>query len=93
MTRCGLVVEDLIKVQVPPGGTNSDFPEFPSEWVQRWPADEVWFARRRSARTGGQRTSRTGRRSGLRQIGVAAAGSFTFPTRARLPVRVPVPGS
>jgi hypothetical protein len=24
--RCGLVVEDLIEVQVPPGTSNSDFP-------------------------------------------------------------------
>jgi len=43
---CGLVVEDLIEVQVPPGATNDDFPEFPAEWVGRWPAEEVWFARR-----------------------------------------------
>lgn len=37
----------LIEVQVPPGATNTDFPEFPDEWVRRWPAEEVWFARRR----------------------------------------------
>jgi hypothetical protein len=30
----------------PPGATNDDFPEFPDEWVGRWPAEEVWFARR-----------------------------------------------
>ena len=46
MARCGLVVEDLIEVQVPPGATNNDFPELPDEWVRRWPAEEVWFARR-----------------------------------------------
>jgi SAM-dependent methyltransferase len=46
MNRCGLVVEDLIEVQVPPDATNNDFPEFPDEWVRRWPAEEVWFARR-----------------------------------------------
>jgi SAM-dependent methyltransferase len=44
--RCGLVVEDLIEVQVPLGAINNDFPEFPDQWVRRWPAEEVWFARR-----------------------------------------------
>ena len=47
--RCGLMVEDLIEVQVPPGAANHDFPELPDEWARRWPAEEVWFARRRSA--------------------------------------------
>jgi SAM-dependent methyltransferase len=51
MARCGLVVENLIEVQVPPGATNNDFPEFSDEWVRRWPAEEVWFARRRSTRS------------------------------------------
>jgi len=45
MGRCGLVVEDMIEVQVPPGATNNDFPKFPDEWARRWPAEEVWFAR------------------------------------------------
>jgi SAM-dependent methyltransferase len=49
ITRCGLVVENLIEVQVPPGAANNDFPEFPDDWVRRWPAEEVWSARRRSA--------------------------------------------
>jgi SAM-dependent methyltransferase len=47
MAECGLVVEDLIEVEVPPGATNNDFPEFPDEWVRRWPVEDVWFARRR----------------------------------------------
>ena len=47
MGGCGLVVEDLIEVQVPPDAANNDFPEYPDEWVRRWPAEEVWFARRR----------------------------------------------
>jgi SAM-dependent methyltransferase len=51
MNGCGLVVEDLIEVQVPPGATNNDFPEFSDEWVRRWPAEEVWFARRGPATT------------------------------------------
>lgn len=61
MASCGLVVEDLIEVQVPPSAANNDFPEFPDEWVRRWPAEEVWFARRSPHRneaadaTGGHR--------------------------------------
>jgi SAM-dependent methyltransferase len=47
LTARGLVVEDLIEVQVPPGAANNDFPEYPDEWVRHWPAEEVWFARRR----------------------------------------------
>ena len=35
MGRCGLMVEDLIEVQVPPGAANNDFPELPDEWVRR----------------------------------------------------------
>lgn len=54
MAGCGLMVEDLIEVQVPPGATDNDFPEHPDKWVRRWPAGEGWFARRRSARTGRQ---------------------------------------
>ncbi|GIH11058.1 SAM-dependent methyltransferase [Rhizocola hellebori] len=46
LAGCGLVVEDLIEVRVPPGAVNNDFPEYPDEWVRRWPAEEVWFARR-----------------------------------------------
>jgi hypothetical protein len=53
------MVEDLIEVQVPPGATNNDFPELPDEWARRWPAEEVWFARRRSRPIGRQGTSRT----------------------------------
>jgi SAM-dependent methyltransferase len=45
-SRYGLVVEDLIEVQVPAGATAGDFPGYPDEWVRRWPAEEVWFARR-----------------------------------------------
>ena len=45
LTRCGLIVEDLIEVRVPPGATNTDFPQLPDAWARRWPAEEVWFAR------------------------------------------------
>lgn len=46
LTGHGLVVENLIEVRVPDGITNSDFPEFPTEWLRRWPAEEVWIAGR-----------------------------------------------
>ncbi|GAA1024461.1 hypothetical protein Aple_101210 [Acrocarpospora pleiomorpha] len=51
MAGCGLIVEDLIEVQVPRGATRNDFPEFPDEWVRRWPTEEVWLERR-STRAG-----------------------------------------
>jgi hypothetical protein len=47
VSRYGLVVEDLIEVRVPAGARNDDFPEIPEEWLARWPAEEVWSARRR----------------------------------------------
>jgi hypothetical protein len=40
-------VENLIEVQAPASATTTDFPEFPDDWVRRWPAEEVWSARRR----------------------------------------------
>jgi hypothetical protein len=40
----GSWVEDLIEVRVPADAVNDDFPEFPDEWVRRWPVEEVWFA-------------------------------------------------
>jgi SAM-dependent methyltransferase len=46
LASCGLVVENLIEVQIPPDAVNNDFPEYPDGWVRRWPAEEVWFARR-----------------------------------------------
>jgi hypothetical protein len=46
MAKCGLMVEDLIEIQVPPATTNNDFPEFPHERVQRGPAEEPWLAHR-----------------------------------------------
>jgi SAM-dependent methyltransferase len=47
LTGCGLVVENLIEVEVPAGHTNNDFSYLPDAWARRWPAEEVWFARRR----------------------------------------------
>jgi SAM-dependent methyltransferase len=46
LAGCGLVVEDLIEVRVPEGAT-TEFAGYPEEWIARWPAEEVWFARRR----------------------------------------------
>jgi hypothetical protein len=44
MGQSGLAVEDLIEVQVPPG-FGTDFAGYPGAWTDRWPAEEVWFAR------------------------------------------------
>ena len=46
LSRYGLVVQDLIEVEVPAGLSQEDFPAVPDEWARRWPAEEVWFARR-----------------------------------------------
>jgi SAM-dependent methyltransferase len=46
LRSCGLVVEDLIEVQAPEGGNNEVVPEITLEWARRWPAEEVWIARR-----------------------------------------------
>jgi len=42
----GLVVEDLVEVQAPAGGTDDLIEEIPLEWARRWPSEEVWFARK-----------------------------------------------
>ncbi|MGH3680455.1 MAG: class I SAM-dependent methyltransferase [Natronosporangium sp.] len=47
LRSCGLVVEDLIEVRAPADGVNDMMPEVTLEWARRWPAEEVWAARRR----------------------------------------------
>jgi SAM-dependent methyltransferase len=44
--RHGLVVDDLIELQPAPDSTTS-YPWFASiEWATRWPAEEIWIARK-----------------------------------------------
>jgi ubiquinone/menaquinone biosynthesis C-methylase UbiE len=43
----GFEVEDLIEIRAPEGATSSyDF--VPHEWARRWPAENIWKARKRS---------------------------------------------
>jgi SAM-dependent methyltransferase len=44
--RHGLIVEDLIELQPPPDATTT-YPELvPLEWARRWPAENIWKARK-----------------------------------------------
>lgn len=45
LVSCGMVVEDLIEVQVPEDAQTS-FPYVTTEWARQWPCEEVWFARK-----------------------------------------------
>jgi hypothetical protein len=42
----GFEIEDLVEVQIPEGATTR-YPYVTPEWALRWPAEEVWKARRR----------------------------------------------
>jgi SAM-dependent methyltransferase len=42
----GFEVEDLVEVQIPEGATTR-YPYVTPEWARRWPAEEVWKARKR----------------------------------------------
>jgi SAM-dependent methyltransferase len=42
----GFEVEDLIEVQ-PPEGATTEWPIVTPEWARRWPAEEIWKARKR----------------------------------------------
>jgi SAM-dependent methyltransferase len=46
LRECGLVVEDLIEVPAPPNATSDFADSIPLNWARRWPAEEVWIARR-----------------------------------------------
>lgn len=46
LASCGLVLEDLVEVQVPEGATTRS-PYVTAEWARQWPCEEVWFARLR----------------------------------------------
>jgi len=42
----GFDVEDLVELRAPEGATTR-YPFVTPEWARRWPAEEVWIARRR----------------------------------------------
>jgi SAM-dependent methyltransferase len=46
LRNSGFDIEDLVEVQIPEGATTS-YPFVSSEWARRWPAEEVWKARKR----------------------------------------------
>jgi SAM-dependent methyltransferase len=46
--RCGLEVEDLIELRPPPGAATT-YPDYaPLDWARRWPAEQIWKARKRA---------------------------------------------
>jgi SAM-dependent methyltransferase len=47
--RCGLVVEDLIELRPAPDATSSYRDEQDREWARRWPMEQIWRVRKRSA--------------------------------------------
>jgi SAM-dependent methyltransferase len=45
---CGFEVEDLVEIQAPAGAeTHPVYDYVTAEWGRRWPAEEVWVARKR----------------------------------------------
>jgi SAM-dependent methyltransferase len=45
LRECGFAVEQLIEIQ-PPEGSTTRYPHTPLEWARKWPAEEVWRARK-----------------------------------------------
>jgi SAM-dependent methyltransferase len=46
----GFEVEDLIELQAPPDASDHAFYDFVGpEWARKWPAEEIWVARKRAA--------------------------------------------
>jgi len=46
LRRSGFEVEDMVEVH-PPADATTSYPFAPVEWARRWPAEEVWKARKR----------------------------------------------
>jgi ubiquinone/menaquinone biosynthesis C-methylase UbiE len=46
--RCGLVVEDLVELR-PPEGATTTYDLAPLQWARRWPAENIWKARKPEA--------------------------------------------
>ena len=48
LRRAGLEIEDLVELQAPPDAETHPYYDFVSaEWARRWPAEEIWVARKR----------------------------------------------
>ena len=46
LRKSGFDIEDLVEVQISESATTS-YPYVSPEWARRWPAEEVWKARKR----------------------------------------------
>jgi SAM-dependent methyltransferase len=45
----GFEIEDLVEVQAPPDAQNHPYYDFvTADWARRWPAEEIWKARKRT---------------------------------------------
>jgi SAM-dependent methyltransferase len=48
LREAGFDVERLVELQAPPEAADHPYYDFvPAEWAQRWPAEEIWVARKR----------------------------------------------
>jgi SAM-dependent methyltransferase len=48
LRRVGLEIENLVELQAPPDAETHPYYDFVSaEWARRWPAEEIWVARKR----------------------------------------------
>jgi len=45
----GFVVDDLVELLAPPGATSTFSDDVPHRWARRWPAEQIWVARRTGA--------------------------------------------
>jgi SAM-dependent methyltransferase len=49
LCNAGFEVERLVEVQAQPGAVRHEYyGDIPVEWAQRWPAEEIWVARKRA---------------------------------------------
>ena len=50
LRRSGLDIEDLIELQAPADAErHPEYDHIPPEWARKWPAEEIWVARKRNA--------------------------------------------
>jgi ubiquinone/menaquinone biosynthesis C-methylase UbiE len=51
LRRSGFDIEDLVELQAPEGATTHEYYDFiTAEWARKWPAEEIWVARKRPGR-------------------------------------------
>ena len=48
LRESGFVVERLVEVQAPPDGeTHPYYAYVTADWARKWPAEEIWVARKK----------------------------------------------